>query len=58
MVWNFPLIVALLFPLALAREPEVRVLVEEGSALRVAPVEGRLLLQTTQRHWRTYARTH
>jgi len=46
MVWNFPLIIALLFPLALAREPEVRVLVEEGSALRVAPVEGRLLLQT------------
>ena len=45
MVWNFPLIIALLFPLALAREPEVRVLVEEGTALRVAPVEGRLLLQ-------------
>ncbi|MFS6820033.1 hypothetical protein AAF134_13720 [Synechococcus lacustris Tous-12m] len=42
---EFPLLMALLLPFALVREPEVRVLVEEAAALRVSPAEGRLVLQ-------------
>lgn len=45
MAWNSPLLMALLLPFALVREPEVRVLVEEAAALRVSPAEGRLVLQ-------------